>query len=267
MPPMDGEGTPSPPSNPSRKWAEHVRRAVSFFLLFVVVISSAQFYYQGYLDLPHIFSRSLAASLALTAFFFIKEKTEHLIPYPLLYFTALLLFSYLLLTGHPYALSTVEWLFGKGTLLSLSPAPEPGGPIHVEVENRDLAVAIHEEVNRARAEEGLPPYEWDEQLAAIAYLYAKKMAEEEFFSHYDEGRGPLDRYEEARYHCEKAANLIYAGENLFRGSLGEDMPSLIVESWLSSPSHRKNILSRAFEREGIGVYIKDDVIYVVENFC
>jgi len=242
----------------------YVRLFFTFFLVSVGVIASAQFFYLQSLDLAHILSRAAVVALSLTAFSFIKDRTQDIIPYPLLYAVALLLFAYLLLTEHPYASALLQWLFGdvaERTPVVVSSFPPAG-----EMENVEVALAIHREVNRVRAEEGLPPYAWDEQLAYIAYTYAKEMAEEGFFSHYGDG-GPLARYEEMGYRCGKAAHLQMAGENLFKADVELLQPAFVVESWLNSSSHRRNILSRAFEREGIGVYVKGNTAYVVQDLC
>jgi len=63
---------------------------------------------------------------------------------------------------------------------------------------------------------------------------------------------------------------LKGGENLaLISGLGEfeDMGERIVDSWMLSPEHKKNILYNYYESEGIGVIVADDELYVTQNFC
>ncbi len=95
----------------------------------------------------------------------------------------------------------------------------------------------------ARAEMGVPPLVRDARLDAIAHAHAAKMAELQQLAH-DVGDGtPMDRLH--------AANLDprEAGENVALAAT----PALAHRTLWDSPSHRANLLSRAFDRVGIGV--------------
>jgi len=46
-----------------------------------------------------------------------------------------------------------------------------------------------------------------------------------------------------------------------------DLGERIVESWMLSTEHKKNILYNYYESEGIGVIVADDELYVTQNFC
>ena len=247
-------------------WKDYVRGFFTYLFVMVALLASVQFYY-GEVDVHHILNRSAVVALALTAFTFIKDKTEDVVPYILLYFVVLLVASYLLLTNNPEMQAFLEWLLGssvKETLLS------PTSPTYPLPENYEIGLAIHREINKVREEHGLSPLTWDRNLAYIAYTYAKEMAENGFFSHYHDGQGPLDRYRAYDYHCKKAAYMEEAGENLFKGDHienEEELAAFVVDKWMNSEGHRANILSEEWEREGIGVYVKNNTVYVVENFC
>ena len=71
------------------------------------------------------------------------------------------------------------------------------------------------------------------------------MINRDFFSHNTpDGKTPFDRM--------KAAGISYvaAGENI---AAGQSSPQSVMESWLNSPGHRKNILNPNFEYIGIGI--------------
>ncbi|NET86189.1 MAG: CAP domain-containing protein [Moorea sp. SIO1F2] len=42
-----------------------------------------------------------------------------------------------------------------------------------------------------------------------------------------------------------------------------------VAGWMSSPGHRKNILTATYDREGIGVAVSRErnEVYITQNFC
>jgi uncharacterized protein YkwD len=155
-----------------------------------------------------------------------------------------------------------------------------------------LEKKIHELVNKERAKYNLSSLNWDEKLAEIARYHSKDMAEKNYFDHVN----PLtnedfkDRYKKFNYVCEiVVGNTIYGGaENIFLtyvynsysydpntneiekynfNSL-DDVAISAVEGWMNSEGHRKNILTKFFTKEGIGVYVDSDgEIFITQNFC
>ncbi len=105
------------------------------------------------------------------------------------------------------------------------------------------AVIVKEMVNDARSEsrycggKSCPSVESlisDPRLDAIALEHAKNMAEYDRLSHVDSnGRGASERLEDAGY-----AWWVYA-ENIAEGYRDENE---LVEGWLQSPRHCKNIM-------------------------
>ncbi len=166
-------------------------------------------------------------------------------------------------------------------------AAETGTAVNVsKIDVTEVERQIHRDVNTVRTQQGLEPFSYDTELAAIARTYSQDMAERDFFSHYSpEGEDFADRYEDAGYDCEIRANdQIYSGgENLAKNAIGrpvedgsrrdvytsiDDLSQAVVTGWINSPDHRKNLLHEVWQRHGIGVHITDSgAVYVTQNFC
>ncbi|MBA4373468.1 MAG: CAP domain-containing protein [Thermodesulfovibrio sp.] len=151
-----------------------------------------------------------------------------------------------------------------------------------------LEKKIHTMINKERAKKGLPALVWDDSLQSIARTYSQDMVQRNFFSHVDpDGRTFYDRYKAVRFECRiqvrdttclGAENI--AQDNLYSSSFYKDgktfynsnteyeIAESVVKRWMSSKSHRKNILTPYFKRQGIGVALAEDgKVYVTENFC
>ncbi|WP_260692587.1 CAP domain-containing protein [Streptomyces sp. BHT-5-2] len=100
-------------------------------------------------------------------------------------------------------------------------------------------------VNQARAEAGCAPVAAGDQLTGLAERFSDDMARRGFFGHTDpDGHTPWDR---ARAH--DIADL--GGENIARGQA--DAHS-VMDSWMSSPGHRANILNCEYKSLGVGAH-------------
>lgn len=118
-------------------------------------------------------------------------------------------------------------------------------------------------VNYQRSIHKLKKLKWHPRLARLARNYSKKMADEDFFDHYDpEGNSVVDRADEF-----KIKGWEKIGENLFY-SEGLISPSgEAVEGWLDSPEHRLNMLDVEWTHSAIGVYEKRGLkTYVTQVF-
>lgn len=101
-------------------------------------------------------------------------------------------------------------------------------------------------VNAARQESGRPPVAPNPRLDAAAQRYAELMLERGFYSHVSvEGGSPRTRAEAAGY-----GDFSYLGENIAQGLFE---PGEVVERWLASPGHRRNILEERASETGLGV--------------
>lgn len=109
----------------------------------------------------------------------------------------------------------------------------------------DWSRQIFELTNEEREKHNLIPLKWDDDLAAVAKAHCEDMIKRDFFAHNTpDGKTPFDRMKEA--------NLSYwiAGENI---AAGQHSPKAVLEEWMNSESHRKNILNPSFEYMGTSV--------------
>ena len=99
--------------------------------------------------------------------------------------------------------------------------------------------------NEERSERGLNPLKLDNQLTNIAEDHSQSMAKNDFFGHKDptDNSSSLDRINEGGYEWSRW------GENV---AAGYSTPEDVMEGWMKSPGHRKNILNPNFTEMGIG---------------
>ena len=103
--------------------------------------------------------------------------------------------------------------------------------------------------NEERAQAGLDPLAWSDNLAAAATAHSKDMVAERFFAHENLlGQSPFERIRDAGY------DFTWAGENIAWGA-GRDRPTprSIMDGWMNSPGHRANILRPQFRHLGLGI--------------
>ena len=105
-------------------------------------------------------------------------------------------------------------------------------------------------VNKARAGAGCGALTMNSKLAAAAHGHAKAMAEKNFFGHASKNGSKFSsRIKPQGYSYSKVAENIGAGQSSAAG---------IMESWLGSSGHRKNILDCALTETGIAVVYQPD---------
>jgi uncharacterized protein YkwD len=99
-------------------------------------------------------------------------------------------------------------------------------------------------VNRHRVRIGRRALVWDGRAARVAEAHSRAMRRRNFFDHVDpDGRSPFDRLDEAGVAWRAAAeNIAHADAS----------PERILEGWLASPGHRRNLESGSSSRHGIG---------------
>jgi uncharacterized protein YkwD len=99
--------------------------------------------------------------------------------------------------------------------------------------------------NASRRQNGLSPLKVSARLSRSAALKAQDMLKRDYFSHYTpEGKPPWSFFEKAGY------RYVYAGENLaIDFSSAEEMH----RAWMSSTTHRANILHPQYTEIGIAV--------------
>lgn len=154
------------------------------------------------------------------------------------------------------------------------PIEDSPGTTEVEAESAPITSdavedQIHEQINEIRVAENLSQVDHHDGIASVSRTYSHDMAERGYFSHVSpEGDTPGDRLAEW-YPSDCRA----VGENLaVVGTTGasdaEDVATRIVDGWMDSPGHRDNVLTPAWDSQGIGVYIDDSGrAYATQKFC
>lgn len=132
---------------------------------------------------------------------------------------------------------------------------------------QDLEKKIFRLTNEARRKQGLSPLAERETLVAKARAYSEDMLRRKFFSHVNpEGLSFKERVVPGY-----ALPISRAGENLWSGT-GQDLADKnllarsIVDNWLLSPGHRKNLLHPDYTHMGVGVAILGPEIRVTQLF-
>ena len=97
----------------------------------------------------------------------------------------------------------------------------------------------------------------DERLVAAAQGHSDDMAARDYFDHESpEGEGPGERAAAEGY-------TEWSGENI---ALGYAIAEAVVEGWMDSPGHRRNILDCDSKATGVGVADSDRGIYWTQMF-
>lgn len=117
--------------------------------------------------------------------------------------------------------------------------------------NQSLADEMLAAVNAARAQgqdcggtwmPAVGPLTWDATLEHTAYLHSSDMANYDYFSHTGlDGSSPSQRVTEQGYSWKTV------GENI---AAGQKTVSAVMQGWLESPGHCKNIMNGSFTQMG-----------------
>lgn len=98
--------------------------------------------------------------------------------------------------------------------------------------------------NQERAREGLPALKADAQLSSVALKKSQDMQAKNYFSHTSPTYGsPFDMMRDF------GVTYKTAGENIAQG---QRTPQEVVQAWMNSEGHRKNIMSKDFTHIGVG---------------
>lgn len=125
--------------------------------------------------------------------------------------------------------------------------------------NTNVSNYIHEVLklmNEERAKEGLSALTSTSALADAAHKRATEIVS--LFSHTrPDGSSPQTVLEEY--------NITYRafGENI---AYGQKTPAEVMDAWMNSEGHRKNIMSSSFGKVGIGCYERNGILYWTQVF-
>ena len=143
-------------------------------------------------------------------------------------------------------------LFQSVFIFLLAAQAAQAGPSISSTEKR-----IFEELNHARASQGLSSLQWDDHAAEAARAHARLLAENGKLSHQFSGEPSLPERLAAT-----GVRFTVSAENVARTEYIEDVhPAL-----MGSSGHRANILSTSYNAVGIGVVEEKGRIYVTQDF-
>lgn len=111
-----------------------------------------------------------------------------------------------------------------------------------------MARDIFDRVNDERRQRGMGEVAWSGQLATVAKEWSAEMAQ----------RGTLEHQDvRALLRSDRVTGLQSIGENIFRAT-GPVPAGAIHVGWMTSDTHRVNVLNPGFNRLGVGVFCADD---------
>lgn len=130
-----------------------------------------------------------------------------------------------------------------------------------------LVAEILRLLNAERAGLGYEPLLLDTELSALAVAHSKDMATHSYLAHEDQGGCNLTcRVKNVDYKALAwAENIVYL-ENEYLLSTKEEA-SEMMDSWMQSGGHRKNIENGTYTHIGIGVARSGDRVYVTTDFA
>ncbi|MFH1367190.1 MAG: CAP domain-containing protein [Patescibacteria group bacterium] len=117
----------------------------------------------------------------------------------------------------------------------------PGYVLPVDITNQNILNLT----NQQRLNAGLSEFKLNSKLAQAAAAKAQDMLSNQYFSHYSPSNvSPWYWFQTAGY------EYAYAGENL---AMDFTTAEATVQAWMTSESHKKNILNAKFSEIGVGV--------------
>ncbi|OXS62190.1 putative YkwD family protein [Bacillus sp. V-88] len=130
---------------------------------------------------------------------------------------------------------------------SEAPAPAPASNEQASEQSGQLSQfeqKVVELTNQERAKQGLPALKVDAELSKVAREKSRDMQANNYFSHTSPTYGsPFDMMKQ--FGIEYSS----AGENI---AMGQQTPEEVVQAWMNSEGHRKNIMSSNYTHIGVG---------------
>ena len=129
----------------------------------------------------------------------------------------------------------------------------------------EVEEAVFAMTNNIRRQNGLPVLLQDEICRDAARRHSADMLNRNYFSHTDPERRSL------KERLPSNLSIRQWGENIWTGS-GYDprqvryLAQKIMDGWMKSPGHRKNILSSGYTHLGLGVMAKNREIKATQVF-
>jgi uncharacterized protein YkwD len=123
--------------------------------------------------------------------------------------------------------------------------PAIESPVDPPPSTRDEVRAFAQLVNQHRRKVGCKELTWIGAVASIAQQHSEDMINHNFFSHVNhKGQDPFERLRRAGIRYTMAAENIAAGQRTAAD---------VLESWLTSKGHRRNIEDCQLLQHGVGL--------------
>ncbi|BCB02048.1 CAP domain-containing protein [Bacillus sp. KH172YL63] len=111
-------------------------------------------------------------------------------------------------------------------------------------EANSLAKQVIDLTNQERKKNGLSALKYDGELSNVAEMKSEDMKDKDYFSHTSPTYGsPFEMMQNFGIDYSSAA------ENI---AVGQKTPESVVNAWMNSPGHRKNILNKSVTHIGVG---------------
>ena len=148
---------------------------------------------------------------------------------------------------------------GGGNLTRPRRVPESAAGVKafVIVNTAPLERAAFEMLNQKRAENGLKPLVWNDQLAAVARRHSQDMADNRYFSHRGLDNSMVsDRADRGGIGTWRAIGENIAFDRGYKDPIGE-----AVDLWMGSTGHRHNLMDEHWKESAIGIAVAPDGSY------
>lgn len=124
--------------------------------------------------------------------------------------------------------------------------------------NKTIEQQVVDLVNKHRAENGLNPLKINSSVSRVAQAKSEDMRDKNYFDHTSPTYG-------SPFEMLKSFGVSYktAGENIAKG---QKTAEAVVNAWMNSEGHRKNILNANFEKIGIGYATGNGTTYWTQMF-
>lgn len=132
-----------------------------------------------------------------------------------------------------------------------APAPGPTGLTSLSLS--DLEDQVFEAINLERRAGGLPSLRRAGDLNAVARQHSRDMVARSYFAHTSPEGDDLRQ----RFARSGISNWRCIAENIAYNRGYPDPVAAVVEGWMRSPGHRRNILNRQLTESGIGVAVDE----------
>lgn len=120
---------------------------------------------------------------------------------------------------------------------------------------------LYELTNSERVSQGLPPLQYNDNLARAAQNKAQHMFTHDYWAHFGAGKSPWDFILDSGYQYD------VAGENLAKGFMYSES---VMDGWRNSPTHYANIVRPEYDDVGFavsnGLLQGEEVTLVVQMF-